>query len=229
MTAKQENKLSMYLAVKAVCDRNTATWQTLQAFADGYTEFGLHVTNIQSLAQSQSQQTGGLATDKKSLREQMAEAAVEVASATSAYAKKTKNKDLAAKVNYSRSDMTGGRDTAAADIARNIRTNANANVANLAAYGVTAAKLTALQQKIDAYDASLAKPRDARAAGKTATDQMDAEFSAADAVLKDEMDNLAPQFKTANATFVKDYTNARIIVDSGGAKAKTKTPTPPPA
>ncbi len=38
-----------------------------------------------------------------------------------------------------------------------------------------------------------------------------------------------PQFKSANAAFVTDYQNARIIVDTGAAKAKTKTPTPPPA
>jgi len=72
------------------------------------------IENVQHLSVEFLPLSGGLATDKKSLREQMADAAVEVASATSAYAKKTKNKDLAAKVNYSRSDMTGGRDTAAA-------------------------------------------------------------------------------------------------------------------
>jgi len=53
---------------------------------------------------------------------------------------------------------------------------------------------------------------------------MDGEFNAADAVLNNERDNLVPQFKSANAAFVTDYQNARIIVDFGGAKAKTKTP-----
>lgn len=32
---------------------------------------------------------------------------------------------------------------------------------------------------------------------------------------------------SANAAVVTDYQNARIIVDTGAAKAKTKTPTPP--
>lgn len=40
------------------------------------------------------------------------------------------------------------------------------------------------------------------------------------------MDALIPQFAAANAKFVEDYNNARLIVDSGGAKAKAKTPTP---
>ncbi len=50
----------------------------------------------------------------------------------------------------------------------------------------------------------------------------------ADAALNDQMDALVPQFAAANAKFVEDYNNARIIVDSGGGKAKAKTPTPKP-
>jgi hypothetical protein len=232
MTAKQENKLSMYLAVKAVCDRNNATWQTLPAFADAYAEFGTHVSNIQTLAQNQSVKATGLAADKQQLRKQMAAAAATIALAVNAYAKKVKNNDLAAQTNVTASDMTGGRDTAAADTARNVHDVATANLANLAVYGVTAAKLADLKAKIDAYAASITKPRAAVASGRTATRQLAAEFAAADAVLSDQMDALVPQFAAANATFVNDYKNARIIVSAGGGKAKPKepaAPTPPPA
>ena len=217
----------MFLAVKAVCDRNTATIQTLQAFADGYTEFGTRVSNIQTLAQNQSVDSTGLAADKQQLRQNMAAAAAAIASATNAYAKKVKNNDLIAKTNVTASDMTTGRDTAAADTARNVYAVANANVASLAPYGVTAAKLTDLNAKITAYSASISKPRDAVASGSTATKQMSDEFDAADAAVNDQMDALMPQFASANAKFVEDYNNARIIVDSGGGKAKAKPPTPP--
>ena len=118
MTAKQENKLSMFLAVKAVCDRNTATIQTLQAFADGYTEFTTRVANIQTLAQNQSVDATGLAADKQQLRKTMADAAAVIALAVNAYAKKVKNNDLAAQSAVTASDMTSGRDTAAADTAQ---------------------------------------------------------------------------------------------------------------
>ena len=227
MTSKQENKLSMYLAVQAVCDRNNSTWQTLQAFADAYTEFGQHVTNIQSLAQNQAVDSSGLAADKVQLRKAMAQAAVEIGSATNAYAKKVKNNDLAAKTKVSASDITGGRDTVAADIARNVHAAATANLANLGAYGVTAAKLAALKAKIDAYAASITKPRDAVSSGSTATKQLADEFDAADSVLDDQMDALVPQFSESNAKFVEDYNNARIIVDSGGGGGKKPTPPPP--
>ena len=219
----------MYLAVKAVCDRNNTTWQTLQAFVDGYADFGGRVTNIQNLAQSQAVDSTGLSTDKEQLRKAMALATVEVALATSAYAKKAKNNDLAAKTSVSASTFLEGRDTLAATNALNIHAAATANLASLAPYGVTAAKLTALKAKIDAYSASISKPRDAVSSGSTATKQMSDEFAAAEAALNDQMDALVPQFAAANAMFVEDYNTARIIVDSGGGKAKAKTPTPPPA
>ena len=83
--------------------------------------------------------------------------------------------------------------------------------------------------KPNSHPASISKPRDARASTKTATEQMSAEFDAADAALTDQMDNLMPQFQSANAAFVTDYQNARITVRSGGGgKSKpTSPPTPP--
>ena len=218
----------MFLAVKAVGDRNTATIQTLPAFADGYTEFTTRVANIQTLAQNQSVDATGLAADKQQLRKDMAAAAATIASAVYAYAKKAKKNDLAAQASVTASDMTSGRDTTAADTARNVHVLATANLANLASYGVTAAKLTDLKAKTDAYAASLSKPRDAVASGSTATKQMADEFDAADAALNDQLDALIPQFAASNAKFVEDYNNSRLIVDSGGGKAKAKTPAPKP-
>ena len=226
MNAKLENKLSMYLAVQLVLDRNKTTWQGLTALADAVTEFNQHVANIPPLAQTQSTPSAGITADKAQLRAAMAQAALEVAAATHAYAKKAKNNDLAAKTKVALSHFTQGRDTVAADRARVVHAAAASVVASLAPYGVTAAKLTALAAKIDAYAASLGKPRDAVASSSTATRLLKAEFTAADALLRDQLDALVPQFAAANARFVQDYQNARIIVDSRGGPG---TPPPPPA
>jgi hypothetical protein len=219
----------MYLAVKAVCDRNSSTIATLPAFADGYTEFGTRLTNIQTLAQNQAVNSTGLAADKQQLRKDMAATAATIAKAVYAYAKKVKNNDLAAQADVTASSMTTGRDTAAADLARNVHAAATANLANLAPYGVTAAKLTDFKARIDAYAANLSKPRDAVASSSTATRQLAAEFAAADDALNDQMDALILQFTDTDETFVADYKNARIIVDNTGGKAKaTAAPAPTP-
>jgi len=110
MTTKQQNKLAMYLAVKAVLDSNNPVWQSLQAFADGYTDFTSHVTQIQTLELSQVTDSTGIAQDKKASKAAMATAAQQISAAVHAYAVKTRNNTLANETDFTVSDLTGERD-----------------------------------------------------------------------------------------------------------------------
>jgi len=225
MNTKQLNKLTMYLAVEGICDASPAVWQTLQAFADVYTDLKTRVNNIQTFAQSQTQDTSGIAADKKAARQAMCAAALPIANAVHAYAVKTKNNTLAAEMDFSMSDLMAGRDVQSRDNCQNITTTANANLASLASYGITAAKLTALNGAIAAYNLLISKPRDTRAQGKTITGNVQAEFDAADEDLV-IMDDLTGQI--TNAKFVDDYNNARTIVDTAASHASPNQPTPTP-
>ena len=227
MTTKQQNKLSMYLAVKAVLDANNSTWQTLPAFATGYTDFTTGISGIQTLAQSLIQDTSGIAQDKQQSKVAMATTAVGIASAVRAYAVKTKNNTLTSAVSFTQSDLTGGRDADSVQNCQNIHDLANTNLAALADYGVTAAKLAALQTAITAFSGIMQKPRQTIASGKTVTQQLSDAFDAADLALNEELDNLIGQFADANAKFVSDYTNARTIVDAAASHASPTPPTPP--
>lgn len=226
MNTKQLNKLTMYLAVEGICDASPAAWQTLQAFSDAYTDLKTHVTNIQTFSQSQTQDNSGIAQDKQAARQAMCSAALPIANAVHAYAVKTKNNTLAVSVDFSMSDLMGGRDVQSAERCQNISAAANTNIANLAAYGVTAAKLTALNAAIAAYNLLISKPRDTRAAGKTVTGNLQTEFDSADTDLG-IMDDLLGQITVAK--FVSDYNNARTIVDAAASHASPTPPTPPPA
>jgi hypothetical protein len=226
MNTKQLNKLTMYLAVEGICDGTPTAWQPVQAFADAYADLKIHVTNIQTFSQSQEQDTSGIAQDKQAARQAMCAAALPIANAVHAYAVKTKNNTLAMSVDFSMSDLMGGRDVQSRDNCQNIVTTANANIANLANYGVTAAKVTALTNAIAAYNLLISKPRDTRAQGKTVTGNLQAEFDAADEDLG-MMDDLTGQITVAK--FVSDYNNARIIVDTSASHASPTPPTPPPA
>ena len=224
MTTKQFNKLTMYLAVEGICDAANAVWQNLQAFADAYTDLKTRVTNIQNFAQSQTQDTSGVAMDKQAARQAMCSLALPIANAVHAYAVKTKNNTLAASVDFSMADLIQGRDMQSRDLCQNIANTANANLANLAGYGLTAAKLAALTNAIAAYNLLISAPRDTRAQGKTVTTSLQAEFDAADEALG-LMDDLLGQI--ADAKFVADYNNARIIVDTAASHASPTPPTPP--
>jgi len=228
MTTKQQNKLAMYLVVKGVLDANNSVWQSLQAFADGYTDFTSHVARIQSLELSQVTDSTGIAQDKKASKAAMATAAQTISAAVHAYAVKTKNNTLANETDFNVSDLTGERDAEAIKDCQNIHDLANTNLASLAAYGITAAKLTALQALIDAFKAIVSKPRDHIATGKTVTQILSDEFDAADETLSEILDGLIAQFQATNAKFVSDYNNARIIVDTSASHASPTAPTPAP-
>ncbi|MGA2030321.1 MAG: hypothetical protein ABSG87_09650, partial [Verrucomicrobiota bacterium] len=210
MNTKQLNKLTMYLAVEGICDGNTTVWQPLQGFADAYADLKTHVTGIQTLAQSQSLNNTGIAVDKHAARAAMCNAAFPISSAIHAYAIKTKNNQLVAQVNFSISDLMSGQAPESVTRCQNIYDTANTNLASLANYGVTAAKMTAFNGAIAAFNLLISAPRDARASGKTTTGQLGGEFDAADEALM-QMDDLIGQFQSGNPKFVGDYLNARAI------------------
>ena len=228
MNTKQENKLAMYLAVKAVLDSNNATWQSLQAFADGNTDFTSHITRIQTLELSQVTDSSGIAVDKKASKSAMATAAVAISAAVHAYAVKTRNNTLANETDFVVSYLTGERDADAIKDSQNIHDLADTNLASLAAYGVTEAKLTALQTAIEGFKAVVSKPRDNIVAGATVTQELFNEFNAADETLEEILDGLVLQFKDSDPKFVSDYNNARNIIDRAASHASPNPPPPAP-
>jgi len=228
MTSRQEDKLSMGLTVQKTCDRYATVIATIPAFVTALGDLGVRIQKIKANAEIQSGKTDGITLDKQRLKIALCDKAFEVASAVSSYASTVKNAELAGKVGFSKSELMRSRDTETATLCTNIRTAATANLAALADYAVTAADLTDLAQKISAYETAVANPQNARVSKKTATDNIEAEFVEFDNILNNRMDTLIPKFAAASPDFVKDYTNARTIVDSGGGGA-TPPPTPPPA
>ena len=225
-----ENKLSMYLAVLAVCDKKQLVWQALLVFAKAYQDFKARVANIQALTKQQVRRMTGVAEDKHRLRGDMCGLAAPVAAAVKIYADDTKNRELEQRVNYSRSVLLEGRDTISADRCRDILAVATENVAKLGDYGVTSAKLTALQAAIDAFATVITKPREARVSGKTVNDSIAAEVKAADEILKSRLDKLVSQLADKDATFVADYKNARVIVAAAATRSSAdQPPAPAPA
>ncbi len=74
----QSNKLNSYLAVKAVLD-GTEVWQSLPAFATGAEYLEEHIATLQSIAQTQTSQSGAAAEKAFQV---LVDAAFEVADAT---------------------------------------------------------------------------------------------------------------------------------------------------
>jgi hypothetical protein len=137
MTANEENKVSTYHAVDVVLTDNQNVWQSLPAFVSAVSKFRTKLADIQTISQARNASTKGVTADKQSAREVMIAAAWEVAHATAAYAADIGSGELLAKVDQTESELRRARDTDVITLCQGIQFAANANVANLADFGVT--------------------------------------------------------------------------------------------
>jgi len=228
MTDPQENKLSMYRAVLQVLDANAAEYAGVTAMGTQVTNLHNSVDLIGQLAQTQTADTSGITLDKAMLQDQMVDMALRVAGALKAFASDTTNAPLRQQADINKTTFTRARDDMRDDIAQQIHDLGNTNVASLAPFGVTAATLSALQTRIDAYRAAIGSPRTARVQKSTATDMLGTEFDRADMILGDRIDGLIEQFKSSGTTFFSDYKNARKIVNTGDHSPPPPIPPPNP-
>jgi len=225
MNAQQTNKLRAYLATQAVLEDNEAAWQTLPAFAEAAGEFKAVITEINDLAQTQASRNGS-ADEKDIAFEAMGNTTYETAGAVLAYADKEQNHDLAGRVDFSRSAITDGRESAVVARCRDIAAAATTVADSLADYGITPAKLTGLKKKIDAFEAVQPGPRKKAVTGSAATKALINQFATADSILSRRMDGLAYQFRETQTDFFNQYNSARYVVDNPGGRKAVGPPEP---
>jgi len=128
MTNTQPNKLSAFRSLKGVCETNIAVWTKMKAFADDFAEFTDMVERIEDLAKIQISPTTGITQAKRNLRRTMARAALVIAGPVAAFAARTSNRALLAKVDSQMSALLSGRDKTSRDRCQGIQT-ATATVA----------------------------------------------------------------------------------------------------
>ena len=153
--------------------------------------------------------------------------AFEIGAAVHAFAVTTQDFALEGRVDFSRSTIVNGRESSVLARARDIHAAATAVGGDLVDFGITPAKLLAFKKKIDAFEATLGKPRQQIATSSAATTTLSQQFSEADAILNKRLDKLVFQFKESAPDFFNAYQTARSIVDIRGTR-KTSKPTPAP-
>ena len=143
-----------------------------------------------------------------------------IGSAVAALASDTNDAALAAKVNFSRSDLSRGREAQVITRCENIHAAATENLDD--EYGVTQAKLTALQTKITAFRAAQPKPRRTRASSSAAMEQLRACFVLADQILREKLDKLVVQFERSAPQFHAEFLSARRVGEAASRPVKDR-------
>jgi hypothetical protein len=220
MTDVQENKLSMYLVVKKVCQEYSSAWSTLPAFGAALTSFSNCIADINLAVQTQTKVITGFAKDKLEEKEEMVIKTVQIASSVFAFAKSINDQALADAVDYKPTKLNRLRDTTLRDVCTKISELANENIAALAPFGITPADITTLNNEIADYDKFLSAPRHAIGTRVFSTKELAKLFRDADSLLKNQLDRLMEQYRTSNKRFYTRYKNARQIIDLGSRKQK---------
>ena len=65
MTDGQDNKRSMYIAVKRVCNSNNSIWSGLPAFVSAFSDFESAIADIDTQRQIQEGRTTGITENKQ--------------------------------------------------------------------------------------------------------------------------------------------------------------------
>lgn len=172
--------------------------------------------------------TVGITQDKAALRDALEDQIRAIGDAIFAFASATGNNALAAQVQITASELDTMSEQRVDDVATRIFNAGATNLAGLAAYMVTQAKLDALDQARQDFQNAKSKPRAkiGEKAGLTATlPQMIRDVKS---LLRTRLDKLMTAFRLSNPPFFAAYQSTRVIVDLQGPGAGQAPPPPPP-
>jgi hypothetical protein len=224
MDDKQENKLSMFYAVKTVNVKYVTLVNSVPALKLTQANFVIKITDIETVKEVQAIVSTGATDDKAFSMVEMVNDAVIIIGAGSAYARVKNNKALLENISYSRSELLYGRDQDAYTNCKKVYDELIPIVVELADYGITPAMMTDFKAKIDAYNTIVQSPRGVIAERKSATTQLVDLFKEGDELLK-IMDGLVKGFKATEVSYYNEYFASREIIDLG---VRHKKPAEPP-
>ena len=221
MTSGQESRFSMQLVVRDYLAANAAITATLPNYAGFFSGVSAGITQIQAIRAQQEADKTGIAGNKTQLKANLIVLSMDVIRKMVAYATIVSNNELLGEVNYSETDLQRSADTILRDRCQVVYDRANANVAVLSAYGVTAAIVANLLTALNAYTVSIPKPRLGITDKKQATEQLVVLLKGVDDHLA-KIDVLVEIVKVTQATFYNEYKNVRKIIASGGGSLSIK-------
>lgn len=209
----------MLLSRQTVLAAEQEVFENLAGFVETVEELDTVIGKMQNVAQAQGSRSGGSESKAQALQF-LGDAAYEVVAATWAWARPSGDLELAQRMGCGHSEVTRDREVATVARCQDIHAAATECLPSLADYGVTAAKLTHLKKRLEAFREALTKPRQDQADSTTATKALPKLLALADTFLKHRLDELVFQSKATNEDFCNQCAPARGIVDRAGDRGE---------
>ena len=225
-----ENKLTMYKAVAALLDANTTKTAAMAAFTTAHNSLKDYIDAISEKNILKGSAAAGKTDFKNQQQAELIAAAIPIAGALFALGSALKDPRIQATGDLKKGDFLKLRDTELTDVVTNIKNNADAHAADLAAYGVIPADIAALDTKINSYSNSIGSKESSQSVKVGAGKVLPQIFNEADALLKDQLDRMMEKFASSDQQFYQEYKSARVIKDLGHRFDEgDDDPTPPPS
>ncbi len=224
MDRKLTNRVTMFKTVAAVLDQNNSIWSGMAPLATAVQAFKAKVTAIDAAAQKQETPVSGAVDEKAGARDALEDVLFLTCEALGALGHTSNDNELMALTDLTPSGLDKLGDEALANRATTILARANAMKSELATLQVTQANLDELDQALQDFQASKAKPRTAVAERVAQTESLPSLVREGSDILGNQIDPLVNLFRRSNADFVAGYRSARVIVDRAGSHASPKTP-----
>lgn len=224
MLKRLANKLVMYHSVQSHLDRNKSMWTSIPAMATTINDFELLLAEIENYIQLTSGNKKGIAQQKAAQQALVIAHAYELSSVLYAMAIKKNDAILAAKVDFTETDLLKKRDDNLVTTCRNILEFATEHLAELIAYEVTADELIVLKEEINRFAENLTTGRVSVSERKAANEKLKIVFLQVDALLKKQLDRIMVRYRKTEPDFYATYQNLRRIINYGVRHEKPKEP-----
>lgn len=224
MLKRLTNKLVMYHTVQSHLNLNKTTWTSVPAMVTTIGDFELLLAEIETYRQLTQENKKGIAQQKAAQQALAIAHAYELLSLLYAMAIKKNDAILAAKVDFTETDLLKMRDDNLVTTCRNILEFATEHLAGLIAYEVTSDELIVLKEEINRFAENLTTGRVSVSERKAANEKLKVVFLQVDALLKKQLDRIMVRYRKTEPDFYATYQNLRRIVNYGVRHEKPKEP-----
>lgn len=214
MTKQQLWYYAMYNDVCGMLNNNLAITNTLPDFAGLFTLIKIQLDEIKLEMKKQDAKITGITMNKSFLKNDLIIKAFEVSRKTTAYAVIKGDYILEKEVKCTMSDLKKSDNANLISRCQLIHDLANANIADMSAYGLNSTVLISLQNAIYTFQTAIPEPRVAIEKRKHSTKQIEKAFKTIDENLH-KIDVLVEIVRISEPNFYRQYKNARKITRVG--------------
>lgn len=224
MLKRLANKLVMYHTLQSHLNVNKSVWTSVPAMVETINDFESLLAKIENYRQLKQVNKTGITLQKATQQALVIAHAYELSSVLYAMAIKKNDAILAAKVDFTETDLLKKRDDNLVTTCRNIVEFASEHLAELIAYQVSGDELIVLKEEINRFAENLTTGRVSVSEQKAANENMKIVFVKVDALLKKQLDRIVVRYRKTEPDFYAKYQNLRRIVNYGVRHEKSKAP-----